>query len=200
VGKTRVLDEILREHPMVFVPASGCLGDVVAAVEPALGLERGDLRLAPRVHRTLAALARQGRPVVFDNVRRVPPKVAHFIRVLMSRQPVWLVARSALPMQLGHVWPYLFLYEKIEVPPFTPAESRAFLAAVPYAGAREELTDAASRLHRLAAGHPATLRALVTEMHAHRHDLSTAEGLRLLATHTRISEVEAHLAMYEPGA
>jgi len=193
-GKSVLIAEFMRTHPGLFVPLCGCLGDVLAALEPAAGLEHGELKLATRVHRTLARLAEFGRPVVFDNVARVPPKVAHFIRVLMTRQPVWLVARSALPLNLGHVWPYLFLYERIELSAFTPEETRAYLATADFPDGRVELLASTMRLHRLAAGHPGTLAALVAELRCRPHDLRTAEGLRLLAVHTRITCVEEELA------
>lgn len=193
-GKSVLIAEFLRTHPVLFAPHCGCLGDMLAALEPAAGLDRGELKLATRVHRTLARLAELGRPVMFDNVARVPPKVAHFIRVLMMRQPVWLVARSALPLNLGHVWPYLFLYERIALSPFSPEETRAFLVAEEFSGDRTELLGSTLRLHRLSAGHPATLAALVRELRRRSYDLRTAEGLRLLAVHARITRVEEELA------
>jgi hypothetical protein len=197
-GKSMVLAELTRAHPMLIASHCGCLGDVLADLEPAAGLEAGELKLATRVHRALARLQEIGRPVVFENVARVPPKVAHFIRVLMMNQPVWLVARSALPLNLGHVWPYLFLFERAELPPFSPEETRAFLTAAEFPGDRPGLLASTLRLHRLAAGHPGTLVALVAELRHRAYDLRTAEGLRLLALHARITDVEAQLAADEP--
>jgi DNA polymerase III delta prime subunit len=194
VGKSLVIAELLRTHPVLFAQDCGCLGDLLASLEPAAGLDPGELKMPARVHRLAARLPELVRPIVIDNVARVPPRVAHLFRFLMLRQPVWLVVRSTDPLNLGHVWPYLFLFKHVDVPPFSLAETQAFLAAVDFAGDRRELLAAALRLHRLAAGHPATLAALVTELRCRTYDLRTSEGLRLLALHARITFVEEKLA------
>ncbi len=194
-GKSLVVAELIRTHPVLFAPRCNCLGDLLAALEPAAGLDRGELKLPARVHRLGAHLPQIGRPIVIDNVARVPPRVAHLLRFLMLRQPVWLVVRSTDPLDLGHVWPYLFLFKHVEVPPFSLAETRAFLAAVDFPGDRRELLAAALRLHRLSAGHPATLAALVAELRCRAYDLRTTEGLRLLALHARITSLSAALSV-----
>ena len=194
VGKSLVIAELIRTHPVLFARDCGCLGDLLASLEPAAGLDPGELKMPARVHRLAARLPQIARPIVIDNVSRVPPRVAHLVRFLMLRQPVWLIVRSTDPLDLGHVWPYLFLFKHVEVPPFSLAETRAFLAAVDFPGNRRELLAAALRLHRLSAGHPATLAALVTELRCRTYDLRTSEGLRLLALHARITFVEEKLA------
>ncbi len=194
VGKSMLIAELTRTFPMLYVPRCGCLGDLLAALEPAAGLEAGDLKHPTRVHRLAAGLPKLGRPLLLDNVGRVPPRVAHFIRHALIRQPVWLIARSVQPLDIGHVWPYLFHFKRIDVPPFSPAETRAFLAAAGYAGNRAELLASTRRLHRLAAGHPGTLAALLAELRVRTYDLRSVEGLRLLALHARITDVEAQLA------
>jgi DNA polymerase III delta prime subunit len=150
VGKSLVIAELLRTHPVLFAQDCGCLGDLLASLEPAAGLDPGELKMPARVHRLAARLPELVRPIVIDNVARVPP--------------------------------------------FSLAETQAFLAAVDFAGDRRELLAAALRLHRLAAGHPATLAALVTELRCRTYDLRTSEGLRLLALHARITFVEEKLA------
>lgn len=194
VGKSLILGEVARAFPMIVAQRSGCLGDLLAEVEPQLNLEPGELKLAARVHRLAAELPKSGRILVLENVRRVPPRVAHLIRVLLLRQRVWFVVRSTAPLDLGHVWPYLFMFQRVDVPPFTADETRAFLSVVEFERDRDELLRAALRLHRLAAGHPGTLAALLAELRRRAYDLRTAEGLRLLALHARISLVEAQLA------
>jgi len=194
VGKSLVIGELIRTHPVLFAPGCGCLGDLLASLEPAAGLDPGELKMPARVHRLAARLPQIERPIVLDNVARVPSRVAHLVRFLMLRQPVWLLVRSTDPLELGHVWPYLFLFKRVDVPPFSLAETQAFLAAVDFAGDRRELLAAALRLHRLSTGHPATLAALVAELRCRTYDLRTAEGLRLLALHARITLVEEKLA------
>jgi len=194
VGKTMLILELIRTHPVLFADACGCMGDLLAALEPAAGFDQGELKMPARVHRLAARLPQIARPIVIDNVARVPPRVAHLLRFLMLRQPMWLVARSIDPLDLGHVWPYLFLFKRLDVLPFSLGETQAFLAAVDFPGDRRELLAAGLRLHRLSAGHPGTLAALVAELRCRTYDLRTAEGLRLLALHARITLVEEQLA------
>jgi hypothetical protein len=193
-GKSMLIAEFVRTHPVLLAPRCNCLGELLTALEPAAGLDRGDLRLAARVHRLARRLPQIGRPVVLDNVARVPPRVAHLVRYLLVRQPVWLLARSTQPLEIGHVWPYLFLFKRVDLPPFSLDETRAFLSTAAFSGNRSELIATTLRLHRLAAGHPATLAALVAELHSRTYDLHTPEGLRLLALHARITRVQAQIA------
>ncbi len=194
-GKSALIAEFARLHPLLFALGCSCLGELVTALEPSVGLDRGELKMPARVHRLSARLPELGRPIVIDNVARVPPRVAHLVRFLMLRQPVWLVVRSTDPLSVGHVWPYLFLFKRLDVLPFSLAETQAFLGAVDFFGDRRELLAAARRLYRLCAGHPATLTALMTELRRRTYDLRTGEGLRLLALHARITLVEEKLAV-----
>lgn len=193
-GKTTLVREVGRTFPMLLANECNCLGDFLGDLEAQAGLASGDQKIAARVHRAATELPKVGRVLVMDNVGRVPPRVAHLVRVLLSRQTVWLVVRSTAPLDLGHVWPYLFFFKRVDVPPFTVDETRAFLAAVEFERDRDELLASTKRLHRLAAGHPGTLAALVAELRCRTYDLRTAEGLRLLALHARISLVESQLA------
>jgi len=193
-GKTMLIAELARTHRLVVAPACHCLGSLLETLEPAAGLAPDGLRMAARVHRLASRLPEIRQPIVVDNVARVPPRVAHLLRVLMLRQPVWFLARSLGPLDLGHVWPYLFLFERIDLPPFSLEETRAFLSGVDVPGSRRELLQSALRLHRLAAGHPGTLAALASEIGRRTYDLRTLEGLRLLALHARISVVQAQIA------
>lgn len=192
-GKSMIVRETARRFPMLLAERPGCLGDFLSDVELQLRLESGGLKLAARVHHAAAELPKLGRPLVLENVRRVPPRVAHLVRFLVVRQPVWLVVRSTTPLELGHVWPYLFFFERVDVPPFTLAETQAFLSALEFREGQERLMASAKRLHRLSAGHPGTLAALVAELGRRTCDLESPEGLRLLALHARISSVEAKL-------
>lgn len=194
VGKSRIVGQVAKSFSMLVARGCGCPGGLMEELEPQLGLPRGDLKMPARVHRLAAELPRRGRVLVLENVGRVPPRVAHLVRVVLLRQPVWIVTRSTAPLDLGHVWPYLFLFQRVTVPAFTPDETRAFLAAVEFERDRDELMRSALRLHRLSAGHPATLTALIAELRRRSHDLQSPEGLRLLALHARISRVESQLA------
>lgn len=194
VGKSALLSKLSKEHPFLLAPRSGCLGDILNALEPRARLDPGNLKIAPRIHRLAARLPALGLPLALDNVHHVPPKVAHFVRFMLVRQPVWLVASSIQPIDIGHVWPFLFHFKCITVPPFTLGETRAFLASVDFPCNRPVLLASSTRLHRLAAGHPGTLAALVDELRRRNYDLRSAAGLRLLAVHARITRVEAQLA------
>ncbi|MGH7997700.1 MAG: AAA family ATPase [Opitutaceae bacterium] len=192
-GKSALLAEFSRTHRLLIAPECGSLGALLEALEPQLGLEPGDLKIPRRVHRLAAVLPKAGRPLVLDQVGRVPPKVAHFLRVQLASQPVWVLARSTLPLDIGHLWPLLFLFERIDLPPFSTAEAKEYLSRIPFGGDRIELLAAARRLHRLSAGHPGTLAALAVELRCRAYDLRTLDGLRVLALHARISLVEEQI-------
>lgn len=194
VGKSMIVDEMSRTFPLLVVPRSRSHGEFLAAAEPALGLAAGEMKLPARVHRFAAELPTRGRVLVLEHVHRVPPRVANLIRVLLPKQPVWLVARSTLPLDLGHVWPFLFQFQRVDVPPFTADETRAYLSQVDFPRDRDELLNAALKLHRLCAGHPGTLTALIAELRRRSYDLQSGEGLRLLAVHAQITRVERQLS------
>lgn len=193
-GKTAVIGELARRRRLLYAAHCGSLTGFLDDIEPQAGLQRGDLKLAPRVHRLARTLPELQLALVMDNVQRVPKRVAHLVRVLMASMPVWLVARSSLPIEMGHIWPYLYAFQRIDLLPFSLDETRSYLAAAPFGGNRDELLSAGLRLHRLSAGHPATLAAIVSELGRRTYDLKTMEGLHLLALHARITRVEAALA------
>ncbi|MEO6995824.1 MAG: hypothetical protein ABI273_19620 [Lacunisphaera sp.] len=195
VGKTALMGKLEQGFPVLYAPRCRYLGELIDVLEPQAKLEKGELKLAARVHRLIAQLPRLGRPLVLDHVARVPPKVAHLVRVLLAEMPVWLLTRSVLPLDIGHLWPYLFMFKRIDVPPFSLEETRSFLRAAPFSGDRNVLLAATLRLHRLSAGHPATLIALIEELRQRTYDLTTMDGLHLLALHARITYVEAQLAV-----
>jgi hypothetical protein len=193
-GKSMLIAKLSESCPILYAPRCNCLGAFLDDLEPQARLERGELKIAARVHRLVKHLPKLRTTLVIDNVEQVPPRVAHLVRVLMGAMPVWLVARSSLPAEMGHVWPYLFAFQRVDLRPFSLAETRAFLTAAPFRGDRGELLAASLRLHRLSAGHPATLAALVDELSRRTYDLRTMEGLHLLALHARITRVEAQIA------
>ena len=39
VGKTRLMAELIRTHPVLFAPSCSCMGDLLAALEPAAGVK-----------------------------------------------------------------------------------------------------------------------------------------------------------------
>ena len=119
-GKSLLVAEFARTHRLLWAPRSGSLGEILAALEPAIGVEAGELKIAARVHRLAAALPKLGCPLVLDNVSRVPPRVAHLVRVLLTSQPVWLLTRSTLPLDIGHLWSLLFFFVRIDLPPSSP--------------------------------------------------------------------------------
>jgi len=147
--------------------------------------------MAARVHRLAARLPLLKRPVVVDNVAHVPPRVAHLVRFIMEQQPVWLVVRSIQPSELGHIWPYLYLFTQVDIPPFSAAETQDLLSTAAFKGDRAYLLGGAHRLHRLAAGNPGILAGLLAELRSRTYDLDSSDGLRLLALHARITAVSA---------
>ncbi len=72
VGKSMLVDQVTRRYPMIRAPHCGCFGDLLAEVEPQMGLDAEGLTMAKRVHRAAAALPKARRALVLENVRRVP--------------------------------------------------------------------------------------------------------------------------------
>ena len=42
----------------------------------------------------------------------------------MGHTPVWICCRSAEPWDIGHVWPLLARFQRVEVKPFHLSETR----------------------------------------------------------------------------
>lgn len=186
-GKSALVRHLRERLPLLICPRSELLGEICDSLERELGLAGAERSLARRKPRLRAALVQAGMPVVFDALGWATPKLASFLESLMERIPVWLCARSVYPWDIGHCWPLLARFERVELRPFHLGETRALVEAAIGRGAVPRATlDAAERLHRLARGNPGVLCELLAQQAECPHNLATRAGLRLLDLDRRI--------------
>ena len=192
VGKSALIRQS-RELPGLCVcPNSERLSEICEALEREFQLEPGGLHLLRRKNRLLDKLKGTHRTVVFDGVVWTTPKLAGFIENVSTRVPVWICARSEHPWDIGHIWPLLARFEKIEIKPFHPAETRALIASAVALGIVPLRTaDAVDRLHRLGAGNPRVLCDLLNQLAGGRYDPRKKFDLRLLDLDRRIQQLSA---------
>ncbi len=72
---------------------------------------------------------------MFDGVGWTSPKLSSFFESVTERAPVWICARSEHPWDIGHFWPLLARFARVEVRPFHPSETQALVEAAVAAGA-----------------------------------------------------------------
>jgi hypothetical protein len=116
-----------------------------------------------------------------------PPRVARFVARLAECVPIWIACRSDQPKRTGGVWQYLYQFERIELGPFSPKETAAFLQSAISAGQSPPLPrDHISQLHRLSKGNPRLLEELLIELAAREYRLENSFGRKLLDLDRRI--------------
>jgi len=190
VGKSSLVNWLKDKLGLLVSPQSERLASICESLETGLGLEVGGLKLPQRKQRLLRALAGAKRTVVFDGIGWTTPKLSSFLEGVMERAPVWVCARSERSWDIGHFWTWLVRFERVELPPFHPAETRALVLATVEAGLipREALTIVAW-LHHRSNGSPLVLRELFAELAARDYDLNSQTALRRLNLDRRIHEV-----------
>ena len=190
VGKSALVER-LRERLALLVSAdSAHLGQICEGLEPQLGLESAGLRLLQRKQRLRKAVADAGRTVVFDGVGWTSPKVSSFLESVTERVPVWICARSEHPWDIGHFWPLLVRFERVEVRPFHPSETHSLVEGAIAAGCVPAAAlGIVEWLQLRSAGVPLVLRQLLEELATGKYDLTSPYALRRLDLDRRIHEV-----------
>ena len=189
-GQSALLQQLAQHLPLLICPESARLTEMFSALEQPLGLEAAGLPLVRRKNRLLAALARAGQTVVFDGVGWTTPRMSSFLESVMERVPIWICTRSAHPWDLGHLWPLLVRLERIELPPFRPAETRALIAAAVNSGIIPRAAlNLADRMHRRSGGCPRLLHAWLERLARGAYDLSDPQVLRRLDLDRRMDEL-----------
>jgi hypothetical protein len=159
-------------------------------LEGQLRLEAGGAQLIARKNRLLRALAEAGQTVVFDGVERTTPRLSSFLEYVMESVPVWIAARSEHSRDIGHVWPLLARFVKVEIKPFHPAETRELIEASIRLGiAPTSAADAAEQLHQLCDGNPGVLGQLIEGLATGQYDPHKKFDLRLLDLDRRIQQL-----------
>src|SRR5437867_6007919 len=120
IGKSELVAHLRQELELLICPRTTRFGEICESFEPELRLSGEGLRLLPRKKQLRQALRSCGRTVVFDGVGWTTPKLSSFLESVAERTPVWICARSEHPWDIGHIWPLLVRFERVELRPFHP--------------------------------------------------------------------------------
>jgi hypothetical protein len=192
VGKTALICRAASQLPLLICPHSVRLSEICSALDSPLDLEAGEQHLIARKNRVLRTLGEAGQTVVFDGVGWTTPKLSSFLESVMERVPVWIAARSEHSWDIGHFWPLLARFVKVEIKPFRLAETRGLIGAAVRLGiAPPGAGDAAERLHHLCGGNPKVLGELIEGLATGHYDPHKKFDLRLLDLDRRIQHLPA---------
>jgi predicted ATPase len=190
VGKSAMVQHLREPLSLLVSGKSAHLGGICDGLEPQLGLSPGGLKLLERKKRLRTALGAAGRAVVFDGVGWTGPKVCSFFESVMERTPVWICTRSAHAWDIGHFWPLLARFERVEVRPCNLSETQALVEATVRAGGIPPgARGIVGWLQRRSGGVPLVLRELLEEVATGKYDLASPSALRRLDLDRRIHEV-----------
>jgi len=190
IGKTALLQHVKQTCPMLLCEEASGLQSICDYLERQLGWTDDELDLIERKNRLLAALERRRQPVIFDQVRAVPPRVARFIGHLTDRIPVWIAGRSDSRKDIGHVWEHLYKFARIEIPPLAKSETSALVEnAVAQGTIQPDARRYTAQLHRISRGVPRVLEELLTELAARKYKMDTSFGWDLLKLDRHIREL-----------
>jgi hypothetical protein len=190
IGKSALLRQVRRECPFWWCEDTASLGRICDGLERELGWKPRALGVIERKNHLAEHLWRRGQLVVFDHVALTPPRVARFMALLAERIPVWIVCRSTLAPDIGHVWQYLSRHVRLELPPLSRDETEALVVASADAGriqadAKAHIAD----IHRFCRGNPRMLGELLGELAARHYDMDRPSGRHLLDLDRRIHEL-----------
>ncbi len=200
VGKSALVERLRESLDLRVCPASKRFSEICNSLEQELELESTGLHLIQRKNRVLKLL--EGTPhrrdaVAFDGVAWTTPKLAAFIEAVSERVPVWICARSEHPWDIGHVWPLLVRFEKVEIKPFHPAETRGLIeTAIRLGVVPPGMADTMERLHHLCGGNPRILCELIEGLATGHYDPHKKSDLRLLDLDRRIQHLPASIAFH----
>ncbi len=192
IGKSALVERLRQMFDLRICPVSKRLSEICNSLEQELELASTGLHLTQRKNRLLKLLEGTKRAVVFDGVEWTTPKLAAFIEAVSERVPVWICARSEHPWNIGHFWPLLVRFEKVDIKPFHPAETRELMeTAIRLGIVPPGVVDTVERLHHLCAGNPKVLCELIEGLATGHYDPHKKFDLRLLDLDRRIQ----HLAV-----
>jgi hypothetical protein len=190
VGKSALVEQLRQQLSLLVSARSAHLGAICDDLELQLGLEPAGRKLLQRKQRLREAVAAAGRTVVFDGVGWISPKLSSFFESVTERAPVWICAHSDHPWDIGHFWPLLVRFARVEVRPFHPSETQALVEAAVHARlVPPETRSIADWLQRRSGGSPLLLRELFDELATGKYDLNNPLALRRLDLDRRIHEV-----------
>ena len=190
VGKSALVAHLRKRQPLVLCSQSETLGRICEHLETELNLPAPHLPVVRRKNRLIKTLGESRETVVFDGLVWTTPKVSSFLESVMEHMPVWICARSELAQDIGHFWPLLARFEKIELPPLRFSETNMLLTAAIESGLiPPPVKPFVRQLHRLSGGLPLALVELLEQFTARPYNLSRRAGLRLLELDRRIKNL-----------
>ena len=190
VGKSALVEHMRERLSLLVSGRSAHLGGICEGLESQLGLAPSGLRLLDRKKRLREALGAAGRVVVFDGVGWTGPKVSSFFESVAERAPVWICTRSEHPWDIGHFWPLLARFARVEVRPFHLSETQALVKAAAESGrVPAGAAGIVEWLQRRSGGIPLVLCKLLEEAASGKYDLNNPLDLRRLNLDRRIHEV-----------
>jgi hypothetical protein len=190
VGKSALVAHLRDSLALLVSPRSAHWGEICDGLEPQLGLVPTEPNLLQRKQRLRESLRGAGRTVVFDGVGWTTPKLSSFFERIAQGAPVWICARSEHSWDIGHFWPLLVRFARVELHPFPMSETQEMVeAAVKARIIPAEAGTIVEWLHRRSAGRPLVLRGLFEELATGKYDLSSPYALRRLDLDRRIHEI-----------
>jgi hypothetical protein len=191
VGKTALLGQIRQHCALVICEETSSLRRICHSLERQLGWTHHKLNVIERKNRLLAYLIRRDEPVAFDHVAHTVPRVARIIAHLAEKIPVWIACRSDRAHDIGHVWPELYKFVRIELLPLTETETRMLIdEAVAQGNIQANARKHVDELHRMSGGNPRILEELLIELAAREYKIDSSFGLDLLDLDRRIHEID----------
>jgi hypothetical protein len=191
VGKTALLRQVQQHCALLICEETSSLRRIGDSLERQLGWTHHKLNVIERKNRLLAYLIRRGELVAFDHLAHTPPKVARLIAHLGERIPIWIACRSDGPHDIGHVWPELYKFVRVKLPPLTETETRVLIdEAVAQGNIQPNARKHVDELHRMSGGNPRVLEELLVELAAREYRIDSSFGLGLLDLDRRIHEID----------
>jgi hypothetical protein len=191
IGKTALLTQVRQHCPLLLCEETSSLRRICDSAERQLGWTHDKLNLIERKNRLLTYLHRRDEAVAFDHVARTVPRVARFIAHLGEQIPIWIACRSDQPHELGHIWPDLYKFQRVEISPLTELETRTLIEeAVAQGKIQTDARKHTNELHRMSGGNPRILEELLIELAAREYKIESSFGLDLLDLDRRIHELD----------
>jgi len=164
MGKTALLRQIRQWCPMLLCEEAASLRQICDGLERELGWSHHRLTLIERKNRLLRYTHRCGELITLDHIAQTTPRVSRFIRNVSERVPVWIVCRSTMPNDIGHLWQYIFRFERFELQRLTLIEARTLIeAAVDLGNIQPESREFVWQIYHLSKGVPRILEELCSQ-------------------------------------
>lgn len=189
-GKSALVRHVRSTLPFHLSTRSKALREIFGGLETGLGIHCDTSTLVERKRTLLKRIAVSPTPIVFDDVEWTTPKLSSFLESVSERTPIWICARSEHPWDIGHFWPLLVRFARVEVRPFHLHEVHALVSKA--AGCEivpPEALEIVEWLYRTSAGNPGRLCKLLKELANGHYDVRNPRSLRLLKLDWHIHDI-----------